>query len=113
MRVMRAVAIALVVGCLGVAGVPSARAAESPLKASQRISLDLKGVDILDVLKLLSQQSGLNFIAGRNVTGRVTIFVNDVDVWEAFELLIGANDLAYERQGDIVTVMTARDYELI
>ena len=85
----------------------------SPLQANQRISLDLKGVDILDVLKLLSQKSGLNFIAGRNVAGRVTIFVTDVDVWEAFELIIDANDLAYERHGDIVTVMAARDYELI
>ncbi len=79
----------------------------------QRISLDLKGVDILDVLKLFSQKSGLNFIAGRNVSGRVTIFVKDVDVWDAFELIIGANDLAYERRSGIVTVMMARDYELL
>lgn len=85
----------------------------APMAVGQRISLDLKGVDILDVLKLLSQKSGLNFVAGRNVSGRVTIFVNDVDVWDAFELIIGANDLAYERRGSIVTVMMARDYELI
>ncbi len=84
-----------------------------PEGVNQRISLDLKGVDILDVLKLLSQKSGLNFVAGRNVSGRVTMFVNDVDVWEAFELIVGANDLAYERHGDIVTVMMARDYELL
>jgi len=83
------------------------------MRTDQRISLDLKGVDILDVLKLFSQKSGLNFVAGRNVTGRITIFVNDVEVWDAFELIIGANDLAYEQRGDIVTVMTARDYELI
>ena len=77
------------------------------------ISLDLKGVDILDVLKLLSQRSGLNFVAGRNVTGRVTIFAKDVDVWEAFERIVDANDLAYERQGNLINVMTARDYELL
>ena len=100
---------------LGLAGVALAQppASEGPVQTGQRISLDLKGVDILDVLKLLSQKSHLNFIAGRNVSGRVTIFVNDVDVWEAFELIIGANDLAYERHGDIVTVMMARDYELL
>jgi len=79
----------------------------------QRISLDLKGVDILDVLKLLSQKSGLNFVAGRNVTGRVTIFAKDVDVWKAFEQIVDANELAYEHRGDIVNVMTARDYELL
>lgn len=94
-----------------VAQTGAARAA-SPT-TGQRISLDLKGVDILDVLKLLSQKSGLNFVAGRNVSGKVTIFASDVDVWEAFELIIGANDLAYERHGDMVTVMMARDYELL
>ena len=103
----------------GVLGVAWPARAQDPAPAAktaqpeQRISLDLKGVDILDVLKLLSQKSGLNFIAGRNVSGRVTIFVNDVDVWEAFELIIGANDLAYEQQGNIITVMMARDYELL
>ncbi len=80
---------------------------------SQEISLDLKGVDILDVLKLLSQKSGLNFVAGHNVSGRVTIFANDIDVWEAFERIIDANDLAYERQGTLISVMAARDYELL
>jgi type IV pilus assembly protein PilQ len=80
---------------------------------AKTISLDLKGLDILDVLKLLSQQSGINFVAGRNVSGRVTIFAKDVDVWEAFERIVDANDLAYERQGNMVNVMTARDYELL
>ncbi len=108
-----AVAMGLIVGTGPGAAAQPPGVLNSPLKTGQRISLDLKGVDILDVLKLLSQKSGLNFIAGRNVSGRVTIFVHDVDVWEAFELIIGANDLAYERQGDIVTVMMARDYELL
>ncbi len=87
--------------------------ATQPEGTADRISLDLKGVDILDVLKLLSQKSGLNFVAGHNVTGRVTIFANDVGVWEAFERIIDANELAYERAGNIVTVTTARDYELL
>lgn len=78
-----------------------------------KISLDLKGVDILDVLKLLSQKSDLNFIAGRNVTGKVTIFAKDVGVWEVFERIIAANDLAYEYKDNVITVMLARDYELL
>ena len=64
------------------------------MKTGQRISLDLKGVDILDVLKLLSQKSGFNFVAGRNVTGRVTIFVNNVDVWDAFDNRMAAKTAA-------------------
>ncbi len=112
------IAVVFVFGSIPTAGAESLTSSGSASteglgETAQRISLDLKGVDILDVLKLFSQQSGLNFIAGRNVTGKVTIFVKDVNVWEAFERILEANDLAYERHGDIVTVITARDYELL
>jgi general secretion pathway protein D len=80
---------------------------------SNRISLDLKGVDIIDVLKMISTRSNLNIVAGRNVRGKVTLFLKDVDVWDAFEIILAANDLAYEKEGDIINVMTERDYEQI
>ncbi|MBI4323169.1 MAG: type II secretion system protein GspD [Candidatus Omnitrophica bacterium] len=92
---------------------PSPVASPANPTSPQIISLDLKGVDIADVLKLLSQQSGLNFVAGHNVSGRVTMFAKDVDVWQAFEMIMSANELAYEQQGDLINVMTARDYELL
>ncbi|MCX5715108.1 MAG: hypothetical protein NT033_10015, partial [Candidatus Omnitrophica bacterium] len=78
-----------------------------------KISLDIKGMDIIDVLKMLSTRAEMNMAIGRNVTGRVTLFLKDVDVWDAFEIILLANDLAYDRKGGIVNVMTQRDYELI
>jgi type II secretory pathway component GspD/PulD (secretin) len=78
-----------------------------------RISLDIKGMDITDVLKMLATRSGLNIIVGKNVTGKVTLFLKDVDLWEAFTILLSANDLAYDKKNDIINVMTQRDYELI
>ncbi|MBN1871972.1 MAG: hypothetical protein JW800_05305 [Candidatus Omnitrophica bacterium] len=78
---------------------------------SNKISLDLKGVDIIDVLKMLSTRSNMNIVAGKNVRGRVTLFLKDVDVWDAFEMILASNDLAYEKSGDIINVMTERDYE--
>ena len=77
-----------------------------------KISLDIKGMDVVDVLKMFSSRSGLNIIVGKNVTGRVTLFLKDVDLWDAFEIILLANDLAYEKQGEIINVMTQRDYEL-
>jgi type II secretory pathway component GspD/PulD (secretin) len=78
-----------------------------------RVSLDIKGMDITDVLKMLATRSGLNIIVGKNVTGKVTLFLKDVDLWEAFQILLSANDLAYDKKNDIINVMTQRDYELI
>lgn len=79
----------------------------------QKIALDIKGMDVIDVLKIISQRTGMNIVASRNVTGRVTIFLKDVDVWDAFEITLLSNDLAYEVKGDIVSVMTGREYETI
>jgi general secretion pathway protein D len=60
---------------------------------------------------MLSSRANLNIVAGRNVRGRVTLFLKDVDVWDAFEIILAANNLAYEKDGDIINVMTERDYE--
>ena len=79
----------------------------------EKLSLDIKGMDILDVFRLLSMRGGLNIIAGKNVTGKVTLFLKNVDIWEAFEIIIAANGLAFEKRNDIIYVMTERDYELI
>jgi len=81
--------------------------------ADNKISLDIKGMDILDVFKILSMRSNLNIVAGKNVRGNVTMFLKDVDVWDVFEIILAANDLAYEKRGNIINVMTQRDYELI
>jgi len=82
-------------------------------QTSDNITLDIKGMDILDVLKILSMKSGLNIVAGKNVTGKVTIFLKDVNVWDALQIILVANNLAYEKQGGIINVMTDKDYELI
>jgi len=92
---------------------PASRAVTAPAGAVNRISLDLKGVDIIDVIKMLSARSNLNIVAGKNVRGKVTLFLKDVDTWDAFEIILAANNLAYDKRGDIINVMTERDYEQI
>ena len=59
-----------------------------------KISLDIKGMDILDVFKILSMRSDLNIVAGRNVRGNVTMFLKDVNIWDAVEIVLAANVLA-------------------
>ncbi len=78
-----------------------------------KISLDIKGMDIVEVFKMLSSRYNMNIIVGKNVSGKVTLFLKDVDVWDAFEILILANDLAYEKKDDIINITTQRDYEVL
>ena len=57
--------------------------------------LDLKNMDILDVLKLISQKSGLNIIAGQNVKGRVTVFLKNIEALDALKIIVEAYGWAY------------------
>lgn len=91
---------------------PSA-AATAPAAAAGKITLDVKGMDIVDVLKMLATRSNISMVVGKNVTGRVTLFLKDVAVEDALEIVLLANDLAYEKKNGILNVMTQRDYELL
>ena len=78
---------------------------------SDRITLELKGVDVIDVLKVLAKKSGLNIVAGKNVRGQVTLFLQNVDVKEALRVVLETSELAYEEENGIIKVVTLRDYE--
>src|SRR3989344_5446817 len=73
--------------------------------------LDLKNMNILDVLKLISQKSGLNIIAGQDVHGRITVFLKDIEVMNALKIIVESYGWAYVKDGSIFKVMTAAEYE--
>lgn len=85
----------------------------APVSEAGKISLDLKGMDIVEVIKMLATKGNMNIVVGTNVKGRVTIFLKDVDIADAFEIILVANDLAFDKRGGIIYVMTQRDYEVL
>ncbi|MDD5596017.1 MAG: hypothetical protein PHY94_07250, partial [Candidatus Omnitrophica bacterium] len=61
------------------------------------ISMDFKDASLKDILKLLSIQSGLNFIASEAITDRtMTLYFDKVPLQEAIDNLFKANSLSYE-----------------
>ena len=74
-------------------------------------TLEIKDMDINDVLKLLASKSGLNIIAGKSINGRVTIFLQNVEVHDALTIILKANDLAYMEGRGVIQIMTGSEYE--
>ena len=74
--------------------------------------LDLKQMDVLDVLKLISQKSGLNIIASNNVNGRVTVYLKNMKVIEVLRTIVDSYGWAYVREKNVIKVMTAKEYEI-
>lgn len=62
----------------------------------QTVSLDLEDVHLFAVLKMLSQQTGLNFISTEAVRERrITAYLSRVPLKEAVDILFEANNLTY------------------
>jgi type II secretory pathway component GspD/PulD (secretin) len=77
----------------------------------EKISLDLRDIEITEALKYLAQKAHMNVIPTAKVTGRVTLMVNDVSVMDVLDMMVRSNDLAYEKRGDIFNVMTQGEYK--
>ncbi len=76
----------------------------------EKISLNLRNIDIIEALKFFSFKSGLNIIPTQKVAGRVTLIVEDVPVIDVFDIMLRSNNLAYDKKGDIYNVMTEGEY---
>jgi len=75
------------------------------------ISLNLKGMDIRDILKVLSQKSGVNIVADSEIKASVTLYIRDVEIMDALDIIVGINNLAYKQEGTLIRIMTDERYE--
>lgn len=78
-----------------------------PDKAAVKITMDLQDVSLRDALKMLSVQSGMNFIASEAVAERkLTLYLDNVPLRDALDKIFKVNNLTYDldEQGNIFTV---------
>jgi len=72
-----------------------------PKEEEKTISLDFTNARLNDVLKALSQQSGLNFIASTDIASKkINLYLENVSVNEALKRILSANNLTYETDPD-------------
>ncbi len=91
--------------------IPKESASLRDRMAHQTISFNIKDMDILEVLRIMSQKSGLNIVAGSKVKGRVTVFLQDVNLMDALKIILESNDLSFTTENDLIHVMTASEYQ--
>jgi hypothetical protein len=84
---------------------PSLYSTMAPEAAAKTVSLDLRDMDVVEVLKTLSKQQGINLVIDKNVSGRVTLLLKNVEFWEALRAILNSRDLAYAKEGNFVTAV--------
>lgn len=79
-------------------------AERTPLRskyANKTISMDFKNASLQNVLKVFSQQSGLNFVASEEIRDKkITLYFENVKVQDALNRILDANNLTYEYTKD-------------
>lgn len=89
---------------------PAPPAADQPTVASadKRLSLDFKGADLDDLLRLISEVSGLNVVVAHGLKDRkdrdVTVRLNNVEWRQALDVILRSKGLSYEQDGNVLYV---------
>lgn len=78
----------------------------APVTQEGNVSFDFRDADIRNVFRILSYKSGVNIVAGPEVTGVVTIKLDDVPWQQALDVILDTYGYAYEKKGSIISVTT-------
>jgi type II secretory pathway component GspD/PulD (secretin) len=78
----------------------------------KKISVDLRGMSVVDVLKFLAVEGELNFAIAPDVAGTVNLLITDVAIWDIFEIILATNRLAYHVQGNVISIISNNEYKV-
>jgi len=76
----------------------------APKYTGEKISLNLKDVDLKDFFRLIHQISGLNIVVDSNVNGTVTVALDDVPWDQALDVVLMNNGLDKTLEGNVLRV---------
>lgn len=77
------------------------------------ISLDLKNIEIIELLRIISLKTGKTLVPSKGVSGRITIYLSNVLFDDVLDIILLTQDLASYKKGNVYYVMTAAEYKKI
>ncbi|MBP9853993.1 MAG: hypothetical protein KBD53_03895 [Candidatus Omnitrophica bacterium] len=80
-------------------------------RMKRTITLDVRDMNIVDVIKFLALKGDFNVVISPTVEGRSTVLLNSVTIKDALDIVIISNNLAYKIQGEIVQIMSSAEHE--
>jgi len=70
-----------------------------------KYTIELRDVDIRDLLRVLAHDYKLNILIGEGIKGKITASFNNITISEALEAIAKANNLLLKREGGIIKVV--------
>ncbi|MFA5199943.1 MAG: secretin N-terminal domain-containing protein [Candidatus Omnitrophota bacterium] len=75
------------------------------------MSLDLKNVDIVELLRIVSLKTNKTIVPGKDVTGRITIYLSNVSFNDILDVILLTQGLALNKKDNVYYVMTEAEYK--
>ena len=85
-------------------GAPAPAGEETPAYTGEQISLNLKDVDLKDFFRLIHEISGLNILVDPNVSGSVTMVLDNVPWDQALDIVLKDNGLGKVLEGNVLRI---------
>lgn len=77
---------------------------EGPKFTGERITLDFQNADLLNVLRLIAEVSGLNIITADGVGGKISMRMRDVPWDQALDIILKTKGLGKVQEGNVVRI---------
>jgi len=81
--------------------------------ANDKISLDLKNVDIVELLRIVSLKTGKTIVPSKEVTGRITVYLSNVAFNDVLDIILITQGLALNLKNNVYYVMSGAEYRKI
>jgi type II secretory pathway component GspD/PulD (secretin) len=106
--------ILIISGLFCVRGFDICRSEEvSSAQPEEKISFDLKNVEITELLRILSLRTGKTIVPTNQIAGRITLFLNNVSFGDVLDIILLTQNFALEQKGNIFYIMTAAEYRAV
>ena len=87
-----------------VAGGPAGQGQQQAEYTGERISLNLKDVDLKDFFRLIHEISKLNVVVDANVSGSLTLVLDEVPWDQALDIVLRDNGLSKVLEGNVLRI---------
>jgi type IV pilus assembly protein PilQ len=77
---------------------------DGPKYTGERITLDFQNADLLNVLRLIAEVSGLNIITAEGVGGKISMRMQDVPWDQALDIILKTKGLGQVREDNVVRI---------
>ena len=83
----------------------------APAQVAEPVVIDYNEADIQSVMRTLATRAGVNLIMGDEVTGKVTVHLENVSYDDAMHLIVESKGFAYVKDRNVVRIKTKESLE--